>query len=102
MLEKASSDGEHNLTPVTMSKLMETTRNSTGPALGSSQRKQSQVDKLDSHISSMKSAGKMGRNRNDKIYALQRQVEVMATTIRDVQESLVITQCLISRLLEGK
>jgi hypothetical protein len=39
--------------------------------------------------------------RMSKIISLQKQVEKMSVTMNQIQESLALTQCLISKLLEG-
>lgn len=111
VLEKGSEDNEPNLLPVSMSKLLELNHGAES-MLPAKSRKQfsmgekgstTEVVRLKKHLSQSRVAqgGTKGENRLERIVALQEQMEGMAATISKVQESLVLTQCLVSRLLDG-
>lgn len=98
VLEKSSANVCPNLIPVTMTQLMESNRKSARPI----QKKIGLMNMRKEQLLSKENVISGAQNRVEKILALQRQVESMAATILTVQESIVITQCFISRLLEGK
>ena len=100
VLERGAQSKQPSLIPVSMSKLLELNKEAR-PTLSTPVAERGstkEVVLLKKHLSQN---GTKTEIRMQKIVALQEQMEEMAATISKVQESLVITQCLVSRLLDG-
>ena len=102
VLEKSSASESVYLISVTLSQLLSPTVKSKDRLFTSRMGKRSGAVGASQRLQrKMFNEGK-SESRMEQIKALQNQVEHMTATIMNVQESLIVTQCLISKLLEGK